>query len=71
MFAVISFVVGSIFMGIYGTAADTILVCFVMDEEMDPKNESPNAPKKLNDFLNEHVKKDDKKWEKNNLKWFN
>lgn len=36
MFAIISFVVGSIFMGIYGTAADTILVCFVMDEEMDP-----------------------------------
>jgi len=55
MFGIISFVVGSIFMGIYGTAADTILACFIMDEEMDPSGNSPNAPEKITEFLKTHA----------------
>ena len=36
--AVLGYVVGSLFMAVYGIACDAILVVFIMDEEMEKQN---------------------------------
>lgn len=43
MFAIISFVVGSIFMNIYGMAADTLLICLCADKELS-KGSAKSCP---------------------------
>lgn len=51
---VIGFVVGSLFMSVYGVACDAILIVFVMDEEMEKHNGKGIAlccPPKLEKFL--------------------
>ncbi len=47
----IGFIVGCISMGVYGTSADAMMHCFLLDEEIHdvPKQSHPA----LADFLNE------------------
>ena len=49
------FVVGSLFMTVYGAVADAILVVFVLDEEIHKnhlgKLTPENVPKPLQDFV--------------------
>jgi len=53
--------VASIFLSVYAMAADTILACFVVEEELRAKNASMplHCPATLNDFINKngHAKK--------------
>jgi len=52
-FAIISYVIGSNFMSVYGIASDAILHCYCMDEEMNAS--AINAKKSLHDFMKVHV----------------
>jgi len=56
---VFAYVVGACFMTVYGLAADTILACFILDEEINSKKNAPprHCPETLRNFLNEHAKK--------------
>jgi len=55
---IFSFTVGSLFLNIYGMAADTILACFVLDEEIQKKRNAPplHCPASLRSFMNKHKK---------------
>jgi hypothetical protein len=56
---VFAYVVGACFMTVYGLAADTILACFILDEEINSKKNAPprHCPESLRNFLNNNVKK--------------
>lgn len=51
--------VGNAFMTVYGMAAETILACFVLDEELNKKKNAPprHCPESLKSFLDMHAKK--------------
>jgi hypothetical protein len=53
-----AYVVGALFMSVYGYAADTILACFIVDEELNKKKNAPprHCPASLRSFLDEHKK---------------
>lgn len=53
MFLVISYIISSIFMGVHGISADTILLCFCLDEEVHKySSENPKySSQKLNNFI--------------------
>jgi len=55
---VFAYCIGAIFMTVYGLAADTILACFVTDEELSKKKNAParHCPSTLRDFI-DHNKK--------------
>jgi hypothetical protein len=44
------YIVGVIFMGIYGMAQDTFLHCFLCDEDTNGKT-AKHAPEELKDFF--------------------
>jgi choline transporter-like protein 2/4/5 len=50
--------VGAIFMTVYGLAADTILACFVVDEELSKKKNAPprHCPESLKSFIDKNKK---------------
>jgi len=56
---VIAYAIGAIFMTVYGLASDTILACFIVDEELNKKKNAPprHCPASLRSFLDEHKKK--------------
>jgi len=51
-----SYTVASLFLNVYGMAADTILACFVLDEELQKKRNAPplHCPSALKSLLNKH-----------------
>jgi len=53
-----AYVIGAVFMTVYGLAADTILACFILDESMNKKKNAPprHCPESLKDFLDNHKK---------------
>lgn len=57
LFAIVGFCIGSVFMSVYGTASDAILIVFTMDEEIEKehfnKSSAANCPEPLRDFINE------------------
>jgi len=55
---IFAYVIGACFMTVYGMAADTILACFIVDEELQAKKNSPplHCPEALRDFLHKHKK---------------
>jgi len=55
---IFAYCIGAIFMTVYGLAADTILACFVTDEELSKKKNAParHCPSTLRDFI-DHNKK--------------
>lgn len=50
---IIGFLIGAIFMSVFSFAADTVLQCFFLDEELgDGKGRPPNnRPPIMNDFI--------------------
>jgi len=50
---IFAYVIGAVFMNVYGMAADTILACFIVDEEIHSKKNSPalHCPESLKTFL--------------------
>jgi len=56
---IFAYVIGAVFMTIYGLAADTILACFIVDEDINSKKNAParHCPQSLRSFLNENSKK--------------
>lgn len=56
---VFAYGVGNVFMTVYGMASETILACFVLDEELGKKkNAAPrHCPQSLKNFLDMHEKK--------------
>jgi len=57
---IIAHIVGAIFMSIFSFASDTILQCFLLDEELgaDGEGRPPgNRPPRMNDFINNAGKK--------------
>jgi hypothetical protein len=56
---IFAYVVGAVFMTVYGLAADTILACFIVDEQLNKKKNAPprHCPESLRSFLDEHKKK--------------
>eukprot|EP00331_Platyophrya_macrostoma_P016363 CAMPEP_0176463556 /NCGR_PEP_ID=MMETSP0127-20121128/35961_1 /TAXON_ID=938130 /ORGANISM="Platyophrya macrostoma, Strain WH" /LENGTH=134 /DNA_ID=CAMNT_0017855743 /DNA_START=1014 /DNA_END=1418 /DNA_ORIENTATION=- len=50
----IAYIIGSNFMSIYGTAADTIIHVFCMDEESH-NHCAKHAPELLREFIHEHA----------------
>jgi len=56
---VFAYGIGNVFMTVYGMAAETILACFVLDEELNKKKNAPprHCPESLRNFLDMHEKK--------------
>lgn len=54
-FLIISMVVGSLFMNVYGMAVDAILLCYIIDSELH-RNEggAKSVPSSLKEFLHEY-----------------
>mmetsp|Transcript_14011 Transcript_14011/g.14033 ORF Transcript_14011/g.14033 Transcript_14011/m.14033 type:complete len:378 (+) Transcript_14011:797-1930(+) len=63
VFLFCAYVIASIFMSVYGMACDTILQCFLVDEELGKKSDRPPAhsPQVLQDFLNRERERPEKK----------
>jgi len=58
VFVVLSFVIGHNFMSIYGMAADTIIHCYCMDEEIHERTGgAQHVPPLLRSFLDDHKSK--------------
>lgn len=59
MVFIFAYAVGAVFMTVYGLAADAILACFIVDEQINKQKNAPprHCPKTLRDFLDEHRKK--------------
>jgi len=58
LFVIISYVIGSNFMSVYGMSADTIIHCYCMDDELhESQGGAQHAPELLRDFIQEHQKK--------------
>jgi len=55
---IFAYAVGAVFMTVYGLAADTILACFIVDEQINKKKNAPprHCPESLRDFLDKHGK---------------
>jgi len=55
---VFAYAVGAVFMTVYGLAADAILACFIVDEEIHKKKNAPplHCPESLKSFLDKHKK---------------
>lgn len=54
LMAIIGFIIGSIFMSVYGTVSDAILIVFTMDEEIEKssgKGGATNCPEPLKEFI--------------------
>jgi hypothetical protein len=52
---IIGYVIGSIFMSIFSFASDTILQCFLLDEELGAQGKGRpegNRPPRMNEFIN-------------------
>jgi len=56
---VFAYGIGNVFMTVYGMASETILACFVLDEELNKKKNAPprHCPESLRGFLDMHQKK--------------
>jgi len=56
---IFAYAIGNAFMTVYGMAAETILACFVLDEELNKKKNAPprHCPESLRNFLDMHQKK--------------
>jgi len=56
---VFAYAIGNVFLTVYGMAAETILACFVLDEEINKKKNAPprHCPESLKSFLDMHAKK--------------
>jgi hypothetical protein len=56
---VFAYAIGAIFMTVYGLAADAILACFVVDEELSKRRNAParHCPESLKTFFNNNVDK--------------
>jgi len=55
---IFAYAIGAVFMTIYGLAADAILACFIVDEEIHKKKNAPplHCPETLKSFLDKHKK---------------
>jgi hypothetical protein len=53
-FAFISYVIGGCFMNVYGTAAEAIVHCYCMDEEINQRKVK-YAPSLLQEFVDGYV----------------
>lgn len=54
-FLIISFVIGSLFMNVYGMAVDSILLCYIADSELNSKSGGAKSiPPSLKEFLDEY-----------------
>ena len=53
-FAIASYLVAALFMGVYETAADTIIQAFILDEEIHGKGCSVFAPEPIKEFIKEY-----------------
>jgi len=55
---VFAYAIGAVFMTIYGLAADTILACFVVDEELAKRRNAPprHCPETLKSFMDKQKK---------------
>jgi solute carrier family 44 (choline transporter-like protein), member 2/4/5 len=54
----IAYAIATVFMMIYGMAIDSILMCFLYDEEMNKGKGAPkNCPELLREFFEENEKK--------------
>jgi choline transporter-like protein 2/4/5 len=55
---VFAYAIGAVFMSIYGLAADAILACFVVDEELAKRRNAPprHCPDSLKNFLDKNKK---------------
>lgn len=54
LFFIISFVIGYLFMNVYGMAGDTLLFCLCVDKEVS-KGQSRSAPKSIQFFEKEYL----------------
>lgn len=53
-FVIASYLVAALFMGVYETAADTIIQTFILDEEIHGKGCSVFAPEPIKEFIKEY-----------------
>lgn len=54
-----TYIIGVLFMSVYGMAADTVLQCYLVDEEVSKgigHGGPQHCPQSLHDFVNERVK---------------
>ena len=60
MFGLIGFVIGSLFMSVYGDVADAVLIVFCMDEEIQQTHyngQAQHCPAPLLKFMETNAKK--------------
>jgi hypothetical protein len=54
-FLIISLVIGSLFMNVYGMAVDSILLCYIADSELHRhEGGAKSVPSSLQEFLGEY-----------------
>ena len=54
-FLITSFTIGSLFMNVYGMAIDTILLCYIVDMELNRnKGGAQSIPPSLREFIEEY-----------------
>lgn len=60
VFILIAYAISGLFMSVYGMACDTILQCFLADEELSSKNRGgpSHSPELLSDFMGKERQKD-------------
>jgi solute carrier family 44 (choline transporter-like protein), member 2/4/5 len=54
VFAIASYVVASLFMGVYDISADTIIQAFIIDEKIHGVNSAVYAPEPIKEYMEEH-----------------
>lgn len=56
VFLVVSYLVGSLFMGVYEISADTVIQAFILDEKLHGVNCAVYAPEPIKEFMEEYGK---------------
>jgi hypothetical protein len=61
IFAFIAYVIAALFMMVYGMACDSILHCFLADEELQEDGTTMHAPEPLSEFMNKERNAENRK----------
>lgn len=56
VFAIVSYCIACLFMGVYEISADTIVQAFILDEKMNGINKTKYAPQPIKEFMEDHSK---------------
>jgi choline transporter-like protein 2/4/5 len=56
VFAIVSYLVAALFMGVYEISADTIIQAYILDEKIHGENCTVYAPEPIKEFMDDYAK---------------